>query len=575
MADVTDGDATGSRRNSALVAAGILLSRLSGLVRERAVGYFLGRSFAADAFVAAFRIPNLLQNLLGEGVLSASFIPVYSRLLHEGRDEEAARTAGAVLGLLSATAGAVALLAVLAAGPVIGLLTPGIEPATRELAVTLLRLIAPGIALLVVSAWCLGVLNSHRRFFLSYAAPVVWNLAQIVALVAAGVLLLDDLGAPEAAGADVLAGIARALAVGTLVGGLLQVLVQLPTVRGLAGGLRPSLRRDLPGVRDTLRAFGPVVAGRGVVQLLTFVDLVLASLLATGALTALQKAQILALLPISLFGMSVAAAELPELSTAGPDDRARLGRRLDAGLERIAFFVLPTVVAFVVLGDHVVGALFQTGAFDRRDTQVVWLVLAGATVGLVATTSSRLLQSALYGTGDTRGPATLAVVRVVLAGALGALLMLQLDRVVLTDTGIGLGLAPGATLPAFTPLPADVRASTTLAHLGAAGLTLASGATAWVEFRLLRELVLLRLGHDVRAGGAARGRLLASAGVAAVVALASRVLVAGLHPVPAAVVAVGLTGGVYVAVAAFLGVTEARVLLDQVHRRVTRGRPAG
>jgi putative peptidoglycan lipid II flippase len=558
------------RRNSGLVAAGILLSRLSGLVRERVVGYFLGRSFAADAFVAAFRIPNLLQNLLGEGVLSASFIPVYSRLLHEGREEEAGRTAGAVLGLLTAVAGGVAVVAVVLAGPLVALLTPGLEPATRQLATSLLRIIVPGIALLVVSAWCLGVLNSHRRFFLSYVAPVVWNLAQIVAVVTAGVLLLDDLGAPAQAGPDVLSGLARALAIGTLVGGLLQVVVQAPAVLRLVQGVRPSLRRDLPGVRDTLRAFGPVVAGRGVVQLLTFVDLVLASLLATGALTALQKGQILALLPISLFGMSVAAAELPELSTAGPGDRERLGRRLDAGLERIAFYVLPTVVAFVVLGDAVVGALFQTGAFDLRDTQVVWVVLIGSSVGLVASTSGRLLQSALYGTGDTRGPATLAVVRVVIAAGLGALLMLQFDRLVLTGEGIGIGLAPGTSLPALSPLPADVRATTTLAHLGAAGLTLAAGISAWVEFRLLRELVHLRLGHRVRVGGAARGRLVAAAAVATVVALASRVVVAGLHPIPAATFALGATGAVYVTVCAFLGVPEARALLDAARRRLGR-----
>ena len=550
-----------------------MLSRVSGLVRQRALTHFLGLSSAAEAYAAAFRIPNLLQNLLGEGVLSASFIPVQVKLIDAGRRDDARRLAGTVLGLLAAVAGGLALLFVLAAEPIVTLLTPGKPESFRALAATLLRIVAPGLALLVLSAWCLGVLNSERRFFLSYVAPVVWNLAQVVVLVTVGVLLLDDPLAPpsaaeaasDPAAAALLERLAAALAVGTVVGGALQLAVQLPAVRTLLPGVRPRLGPITAEVRQVVRAFVPVVSSRGVVQLLGFADLVLASLLAGAAIAVIQNVQVLALLPVALFGMAVAAAELPELSSAGPDDAAQVAGRLDTGLARIAFYVLPTAVGFVLLGDLLVGAVLQTGAFRPEDTLLVWVVLIGSALGLVATTSSRLLQSVLYGGGDTRGPARIAIVRVVVSLVLGALLMLQLDRVVLLADGPA--LLQGASLPAFSPLPQDVRTGSELIHIGALGLTLGAGVSALVEFRLLRQLVELRLGVVVRAGGSERGGLLLATTGAAGAALLVRQLVDGLPIVPAAFVAVTVVAVVHIGLAAAAGVSEGRALLDLARRR--------
>ncbi len=572
MSDVREADAApagdgASRRHSSLVAAGILLSRLAGFLRERAVGHFLGLSFAADAFAAAFKIPNLMQNLLGEGVLSASFIPVYTRLLDEERHEEAGKVAGAVAGLLFVVAGGISLVAALFARPVLEVVTPGLRGETLELAVALMPVIAPGIAVLVLSAWCLGILNSHRRFFLSYVAPVIWNLAQIVAIVAAGAILLPDLLQPGAASDATLADLTRALAWGTLAGGVLQFAVQLPSVLRLTRGLRPSLDVSLPGVRQTIRAFGPIVAGRGIVQLLSFLDVALASLLAGSAIAALTKAQMLYLLPISLFGMSVAAAELPAMSTASAQQRDRLADRLDAGLERIAFYVVPSAVGLTILGDVLVGAAFRTGNFRREDVLLVWVILIGFCVGLVASTSSRLLQSALYGGGDTRTPAILAVLRVVVAGALGVALMLQLDRVVIDG---GLRLIDGASLPAFRPLPADLREGTGLPHLGALGLSLAAGVSAWLEYQLLRRRLRRQLDRPIRAGGRARGAIVAGGAVAVVVAAVLRPVVDGLHPLLGAAVAVPTVGVAYLAVTHRLGVDEARALTRQVRSRLPR-----
>src|SRR4051812_20630771 len=171
------------------VGAGIFLSRIAGLLRERALTHYLALSPAADAFRAALRIPNLLQNLLGEGVLSASFIPVYARLRAEGRHDDASRVARAVGSLLALVASALALAGVLAARPLVDLFAPGFEGHARDVTVPLVQILFPGVALLVMSAWCLGVLTSHRRFFLSYVSPVVWNAAIITAAVIAGLRL--------------------------------------------------------------------------------------------------------------------------------------------------------------------------------------------------------------------------------------------------------------------------------------------------------------------------------------------------------------------------------------------------
>jgi putative peptidoglycan lipid II flippase len=552
-----------SRRNSALVAAGIFLSRITGLVRERALGHYFGGGLAVEAFRAALRIPNMMQNLLGEGVLSASFIPVYARLLEEGKEEEAGKVAGAIAGLLAAVAGLLVVVGVVFARPLTLLLAPGFAgtPERLELTVTLTRILTPGVGVLVLSAWCLGVLNSHRRFFLSYVAPVLWNAAQIGVLVALGMRGLSQ------------EGLAIGLAWGAFAGGVLQLLVQVPTVVRLVRHLRPSLRTDLPGVRTIVRRFVPVVLGRGVVQLSAYLDLLLASLLAVGAVSALGYAQVFYLLPISLFGMSVAAAELPELSRLDAPEQEALAAwqaRVETGLARIAFFVIPVSMVYLVLGDLVVGALLQTGRFGVAETVLVWYVLAAFTIGLLATTSSRLLQSTLYALGDTRTPARVAALRVVLAAGLGVVLMFQLDRIVLDGTGL-VGLAGFDALPApLSPLPEGVRvAGDSILRLGAVGLAVASGIAAWLEVVLLRRRLTASIGR-VRLGGGHLGRILLATGLAAAIAVGLRGAVDHLHPVAALALAGGPAGAAYLLATTALGVPEARALVGGATRRLAR-----
>ena len=512
-----------------MVAAGIFLSRIVGLVRNRVFAHYFGTSDAADAFNAAFRIPNFLQNLFGEGVLSASFIPVYAGLRARGDEAEARRTAGAVAALLGLVTAGLVLLGVLATPWLIAVIAPGFEGVKREATIRLVRILFPGAGLLVLSAWCLGVLNSHRRFFLSYAAPVLWNLAIIGSLLAFG-------------GGRAQYHLAEIAAWGSVVGSLLQFGVQLPTVLRLLDGTWPRLVRGSAQVREVLRNFGPVFVGRGVVQISAYVDTVLASLLPTGAVAGLSYAQVLYTLPVSLFGMSVSAAELPAMASAVGSEAERaayLRGRLGTGLRQIAFFVVPSAMAFLALGDVVAGALYQSGAFTRPMTLYVWGILAGSAVGLLASTMGRLYASTYYALHDTRTPLRFAVVRVILTVGLGYLFALPLPRALGIDQ-----------------------------RWGAAGLTASAGIAGWIEFALLRRALNARIGETglpllltIRLWGAA------AAGAAAAWVL-RQAMPAG-HPIAAAIVLLTVYGGVYFFLTDRLGVPEAAAVV----RRLRPGEP--
>jgi putative peptidoglycan lipid II flippase len=519
----------GAGASAFLVASGILLSRLFGLVRVRVFSHYLGQvSDPADAFNAALRIPNVLQNLFGEGALSASFIPVYARLLAEGDEEEAGRVAGAVAGLLALLVSVLVLIGVVATPLLIDLITPGFHGAKRALAIQIVRILFPGAGLLVLSAWCLGILNSHGRFFLSYAAPVIWNVAMIATLAWFGSRV-------EASPLVV------ALAWGSVAGTLLQVLVQLPTVLRLVRRLRLSAEARSLRVRTVLRNFVPVLFSRGVVQISGYIDGMIASLLPTGAVTGLVNAQLIYILPVSLFGMSVSAAELPAMSSAlGGEEaiRQQLRRRLDAGLRQIAYFVIPSAMAFLALGDMVAGTILQTGRFTRADSVYVWGILAGSAVGLLASTLARLYASTYYALGDTRTPLRYAVVRVALTAGLGYL--------------------------AAVPLPPLAGVDP---RWGVAGLTASAGVSGWVEFALLRRTLNGRIGRSGLPAGLVLG-LWSAAGLAAAAGWAVKLALAGRHPLVTGLPALAGYALVYYAATRLMNIPEAASLLGRLRRRM-------
>lgn len=517
-------------KHAFLVGAGILVSRIMGLVRQRVFSHYFG-VFAdpADAFSSALRVPNFLQNLFGEGVLSASFIPVYARLLAEDDEQEAGRVAAAIGSILALSTAVIVLLGVLATPYLMWAIAPGYHGQKRELTIHLVRILFPGAGLLVCSAWCLGILNSHRKFFLSYAAPVIWNLAMIVTMLAYRHLTLDSL--------------AVKLAWGTVIGSALQFGVQLPTVLRLLGRLRLNLDTRTAQVREVMRNFLPVSVSRGVVQISAYVDQALASLLGTGALTAMTTAQSLYTLPVSLFGMAVSASELPAMSSAigtNLEVAGVLRRRLNSGLRQIAFFIVPSAMAFLALGDVITAMLYVSGRFHLADAVYVWAIVAGSAVGLLASTMGRLYASTYYALRDTRTPLRFAVLRVALTIMLGYLCAFPLRR--------WMGLDP---------------------EWGAAGLTASAGGAGWLEFALLRRTLNGRIGPTGLPAPLVF-RLWTAAGVSAASAWAVKLAIGlgarAAHPILTGLPILGVYGVLYFAVTYLLRVEECAGTLRRLRR---------
>ncbi|MGI9066016.1 MAG: murein biosynthesis integral membrane protein MurJ [Pyrinomonadaceae bacterium] len=513
-------------RSAFLVGAGILISRIMGLARQRVFAHYFGTSAAGDAFTAAFRIPNFLQNVFGEGALSASFIPIYSRLLAQDNKEEASHVARAVLGLLALITSLAVLAGVFAAPYLIGVIAPGFADERRELTIRIVQILFPGAGLLVLSAWCLGILNSHHRFFLSYTAPVAWNIAIIASLILFGGRVNDFR-------------LAEIVAWGAVIGSSLQFAVQLPTVFKLVHRVRPVIDITNAHVRQVVKNFFPVFMSRGVVQISAFVDEIIASFLPQGAIAALGYSQSLYTLPVSLFGMSVSAAELPAMSRAlGSTEQVAevLRKRLDAGLQRIAFLIVPSAMAFFALGDVMAGALYQTGKFQVDAKIYVWGILAGSSIGLLAATLGRLYSSTYYALRDTRTPLLYAIIHVALATILGYLCAIPLPRY--------LGIEP---------------------KWGVVGLTLSASIAAWIEFLLLRSTLNRRIGRT----GLSISYLIklwTAALLAADIGWTLKLVLPDLHPIPLAALVLGAYGVSYFGVTFILDVSESRAVIGKLLR---------
>jgi putative peptidoglycan lipid II flippase len=517
------------KKHAFLVGLGIFLSRISGLIRERVFAHYFGNSDAGDAFKAALKIPNFLQNLFGEGVLSASFIPVYAQLLAKKHDEDAAKVASVIGSLLFLVTSLLVLIGVFATPFLIDLIAPGFHGEKRDLTIRIVQILFPGTGFLVMSAWCLGILNSHKRFFLSYVAPVIWNAAIIGTLVIWG---------PRQEQFP----LAITTSYGLVLGSFLQFAVQLPFALRLGKKILPSLNLHLAPVRQVISNFVPVVFSRGVVQVSAYIDNILASLLPTGAVSALAYAQTLYLLPVSLFGMSVSAVELSTMSQAvGSEEEIRtyLRDRLDRGLAQIAFFIVPSVIAFLLLGDLIVGAVFQTGQFDDNSTRYVWTVLAGSTVGLLASTLGRLYSSAFYSVNEPKTPLKFAFVRIFFTTVLGILFAFYLPKWLGIDE-----------------------------KWGTAGLTASAGVAGWIEFYLLRR----RLNQKIGTTGLKnlfQLKLWGAAVLSALIAYGVKLLFPEPAPIVLrAVLVLGSYGIFYFAFVYLLKIEQAQDLVNKIRRRL-------
>jgi putative peptidoglycan lipid II flippase len=404
--------ATSSRglaRSAGVVGAATMTSRLLGLVREQVLAYWFGASDSMDAFLVAFRVPNLVRDLFAEGAMSAALVPTFSRALADGR-ERAWRLGNSVMNALIAVTGLLVVAAIVFAPAIVSGLAGDFAavPGKFELTVTLTRIMAPFLILVAIAAACMGMLNSLDVFFVPALSPAMFNVASI----AVGVGLVPV--AMQAGVEPILA-----MAIGTLVGGLGQVLLQWPPLH--ARGYRYAPRLDLadPGLRQVLALMGPGVVGLAATQLNVFVNTIVATGEGTGAVSWLGYAFRVMYLPIGLFGVSIATATTPALARLVAAGRLPAMRAtLASALALMLTLNVPAAVGLVVLATPIVRLLFERGSFTPADTAATAAAVQFYAVGLVGYSMVKILSPAFYALGRSRTPAAVGVASVLLNAAL-------------------------------------------------------------------------------------------------------------------------------------------------------------
>jgi putative peptidoglycan lipid II flippase len=387
-----------------------MTSRVLGLAREQVLAYWFGASDAMDAFLVAFRVPNLVRDLFAEGAMSAALVPTFSRALTTEGRERAWRLGNSVMNALVVSTGALVVLAVLFAPTLVGWLAGDFArvPGKFELTVTLTRIMAPFLVLVAVAAACMGMLNSLQVFFLPALAPAMFNVASI----AVGVGLVPVAGS---FGIEPIV----AMAAGTLIGGVGQVLLQWPALSKHGYRWTPRLDVRDPGLRQVLVLMGPGMIGLAATQLNVFVNTIVATGEGTGAVSWLGYAFRLMYLPIGIFGVSIATATTPALSRmAARDDQPRMRSTLASAVALMLTLNVPASLGLIVLAPPIVRAIFERGSFTAADTAATAAAVQLYAVGLVGYSIVKILSPAFYALGRSRTPAAVGVAAVLLNAVL-------------------------------------------------------------------------------------------------------------------------------------------------------------
>jgi putative peptidoglycan lipid II flippase len=473
-----------------LVSAGIMTSRVLGLVRDQLFAVLFGASPVSDAFVVAFRIPNLLRDLFAEGALSSAFVPAFAEAHRNRGAEDAFRLANALVALVLLVVGAVAAAGVLLAGPLVHAVGPGLVE--HGLAVQLTRVMLPFLVLVSLSAVAMGMLNARSRFTAPALAPAAFNVGAL----AVGLGMWGAGWPPERA--------VLGWAVGTLAGGALQLGVQLPALYALGYRFRPHLgRSDLahPGLRRMLRLLGAAVVGLSATQVNIVVNTVFASR-QVGASTWLQYAFRLMQLPLGVFGVAVATvAGAGVAQRAAARDLGAVRETLGSALRLVAFLSVPSAIGLMVLGEPIVALIYQHGRFGPADTEATAQALLGYALGLYAYSGVKVLAPAFYALGSARVPAVASWTSMIANVALNALLFPVLGhRGVAFGTSLAALVNFAVLLAAWQRVHGGMGPTGMLRQLGR--VLVASGAMAaatWASHRGLVALLGPREGTGARA----------------------------------------------------------------------------
>jgi putative peptidoglycan lipid II flippase len=460
-------------RSAGVIGAATMTSRVLGLIRDQVLAFLFGAGDHMDAYNIAFRIPNLVRDLFAEGAMSAAFVPTFTRTLtNEGR-ERAWRLGSLVVNALLLATGLIVAAGMVFAEPITTAFAGAYAevPGKLELTTSLTRIMFPFLALVAVATALMGMLNSLHRFFVPAISPAMFNVGSIVCTIGLAPVM-PLVGLP----------VIVAPAIGVLVGGLLQMAVQWPSLHREGYRYQPVLDFRDEGLRHVLVLMGPGVVGLAAVQINLLVNSILATGEGTSAVSALNYAFRLMYLPIGIFGVSIATAVVPTLSRhAAKDNAAGMRETVSSGLRMMLMLNVPATVGLVVLATPIVSLIFEHGAFTPAHTAATAAALTFYAPGLVGYSAVKIAVPSFYSLRDSRTPVVVSAVTVVL----NVVLNITLVRVI-GFTGLALGTAVSAIFNASTLLwrlrsrlggVDEGRVMGSFARIGAASLVM--GAAAW------------------------------------------------------------------------------------------------
>jgi putative peptidoglycan lipid II flippase len=387
-----------------------MASRILGLIRDQVLASMFGAGNAMDAFNVAFRIPNLVRDLFAEGAMSAAFVPVFMRQLASGERAAAWRLGNNVINALLVVTGILVVGGVAFARPLVTAFAADYAavPGKLELTVLLTRIMLPFLTLVAIAAVFMGMLNSLHRFFVPALAPATFNIATIMCALLL-VPVMPQFGIPPI----------TAIAIGTLIGGLAQLLVQWPLLRQEGFAYTPFLDWKQDALRRVLLLMGPGTIGLAATQMNVFVNTVLATREGTGAVSWLNYAFRLMYLPTGLFGVSIATATVPAVSRhAAHQNEAAVRSTLADGLSLMLVLNVPATVGLIVLSHPIVRVIFERRAFLPSDTFATAAALQYYAVGLLGYSIVRIASPTFYALGDSRTPVQISVAAVLVNAVL-------------------------------------------------------------------------------------------------------------------------------------------------------------
>jgi putative peptidoglycan lipid II flippase len=423
-------------RSAGIVSLAIIVSRISGLVREQVFAAKFGAGALYDSYQVAFTIPNTLRDLFAEGALSAAFVKTFNDYQIKRSQEEAWRLASIVLNALGVVLSLVVILGIIFSRPIVNFIADGFSPEKAELTTTLTQIMFPFILFVAFAALAMGVLNSKGRFGVPASASTAFNVVSIVAGLALSYFLSGrSIGVldPNAVTGEAEQWALIGMAIGTLIGGAAQFLIQIPSLLRVGFQFRPFLDFSSPGMRQILRLMGPAIIGVSAVQVNVLVNTYYVSSI-NGGRSWLTYAFRLMQLPIGMFGVAFGTAAVPALSRlAAKGDIPRFRSTLSSSINHVFLLTLPSACGLIILGEPIVRLIYQRNVFTADATRMTALALAAYSIGLTGYAAIKVLAPAFYALNDARTPMIISLCSVLVNAISSYVLLRAFAKIGITD----------------------------------------------------------------------------------------------------------------------------------------------